>query len=345
MRAEPETAASERGSIENLLEVNDLKVHFPIKGGLLFQRQIASVKAVDGVSFSIKPGETLGLVGESGSGKTTIGKAVIQLLKPTSGQVMFAGQDISRLRGSSLRAIRRRMGIVFQDPYGALNPRMTAGNIVGEPLTVHKLHRNKVEYLEMIADLMETVGLNPSMMNRYPHEFSGGQRQRLGVARALAAKPELIILDEPVSALDVSVQAQIVNLLMDLQEKFNLAYLFIAHDLSIVRQISDRVAVMYLGKIAEIADRDSLYENPMHPYTQALLSAVPTPNPVIERQRKRIVLSGDIPSPLNPPTGCVFHTRCPIAIDSCRTEIPALETHETGHRVACIRADSTSGSG
>jgi oligopeptide transport system ATP-binding protein len=321
-----------------LLEVHDLKVHFPIKGGLLFQRQTGAVKAVDGVSFSIKQGETLGLVGESGSGKTTIGKAVIQLLRATSGSVVFDGQDITRLQGSALRAVRRRMGIVFQDPYGALNPRMTAGNIVGEPLTVHRIHDGKSGYVDMVADLMETVGLNPATMNRYPHEFSGGQRQRLGVARALAAKPSLIILDEPVSALDVSVQAQVINLLMDLQEQFNLAYLFIAHDLSVVRHISDRVAVMYLGKIAEIADSEEIYERPMHPYTQALLSAIPVPNPVLERQRTRIVLRGDLPSPLSPPPGCVFHTRCPIAIDECRVAVPDLAVHGVGHRVACIRA-------
>lgn len=334
----PATAAETQPS--DLLAVNDLKVHFPIKGGLIFQRQIAAVKAVDGVSFSIAPGETLGLVGESGSGKTTIGKAIVRLLKATGGSIEFNGQDVNSLKGSALRAVRRQMSIVFQDPYGALNPRMTAGNVVGEPLTVHKLTSGKGEYLETVAGLMETVGLNPAMMNRYPHEFSGGQRQRLGVARALAAKPSLMILDEPVSALDVSIQAQVINLLQDLQEKFKLAYLFIAHDLSVVRHISDRVAVMYLGKIVEQAESKQIYENPLHPYTQALLSAVPVPDPLIERQRTRIVLRGDIPSPIAPPPGCVFHTRCPIAIEDCSLAVPEMREFEPGHRAACIRAGS-----
>ncbi len=323
-----------------LLDVRDLQVHFPIKRGLVFQRQVAAVKAVDGVSFSIKPGETLGLVGESGSGKTTIGRAIIRLLKATSGTIEFDGQDVNSLKGSALRAVRRQMGIVFQDPYGALNPRMTAGNIVGEPLKVHKLTSGKGEYIDSVADLMETVGLNPGTMNRYPHEFSGGQRQRLGVARALAAKPGLIILDEPVSALDVSIQAQVINLLEDLQDQFNLAYLFIAHDLSVVRHISDRVAVMYLGKIVELAENSQIYENPLHPYTQALLSAVPVPDPRVERGRSRIVLKGDIPSPIAPPPGCVFHTRCPIAIEDCSLAVPEMRELEPGHRVACIRADT-----
>ncbi len=318
--------------------MRDLRVHFPIKRGLIFQRQVAAVKAVDGVSFSIRPGETLGLVGESGSGKTTIGKAIVRLVQSTGGNIEFDGADITSLKGSSLRAVRRQMGIVFQDPYGALNPRMTAGNVVGEPLKVHKVTSGKGEYLDEVARLMETVGLNPAMMNRYPHEFSGGQRQRIGVARALAAKPKLMILDEPVSALDVSIQAQVINLLQDLQEQFNLAYLFIAHDLSVVRHISDRVAVMYLGKIVETADARQIYDNPLHPYTQALMSAVPVPDPRIERQRTRVVLSGDIPSPIAPPPGCVFHTRCPIAIDECSQALPESRELESGHRVACIRA-------
>lgn len=326
----------------NLLTVRDLRVHFPIKRGLVFQRQVAAVRAVDGVSFSIAPGETLGLVGESGSGKTTIGKAIVRLLKATGGSIEFNGQDINALNGSALRAVRKQMSIVFQDPYGALNPRMTAGNVVGEPLTVHKLTSGKGEYLDTVAGLMETVGLNPAMMNRYPHEFSGGQRQRLGVARALAAKPSLMILDEPVSALDVSIQAQVINLLQDLQEQFKMAYLFIAHDLSVVRHISDRVAVMYLGKIVEQADSRQIYDNPLHPYTQALLSAVPVPDPLIERQRTRVVLHGDIPSPIAPPPGCVFHTRCPIAIEECSLAIPDMRELEARHRVACIRANTTS---
>ena len=321
-----------------LLEVRDLKVYYPIKRGLVFQRQVAEVKAVDGVSLTINRGETLGLVGESGSGKTTIGRAIIRLLNPTSGSILFDGQEISGLKGRALRRVRQQMGMVFQDPYSALNPRMTAGNVVGEPLLVRGVRTGKAEYIDRVADLMETVGLNAAMMNRYPHEFSGGQRQRLGVARALAARPSLIILDEPVSALDVSIQAQVVNLLQDLQEQFNLAYLFIAHDLSVVRHISDRVAVMYLGKIVETAASDDIYAGPQHPYTQALLSAVPTPDPIAERGRQRIVLRGDIPSPLDPPRGCVFHPRCPIAIDECQLAMPELNEASPGHKVACIRA-------
>ncbi|MEX0762815.1 MAG: oligopeptide/dipeptide ABC transporter ATP-binding protein [Dehalococcoidia bacterium] len=321
-----------------LLDVRDLKVHFPISRGLIIQRKVGAVKAVDGVSFSINPGETLGLVGESGSGKTTTGRAIIQLTKPTSGDIIFEGKNLSGLKSGDLRRTRRRFGMVFQDPYGSLNPRMSAGNIVGEPLIVHRLYENKADYREKVADLFNTVGLSPTMADRYPHEFSGGQRQRLGVARALAVRPSLMVLDEPVSALDVSIQAQVINLLQDLQEEFNLAYLFIAHDLSVVRHISNRVAVMYLGRIVEIADRDELYDNPLHPYTQALLSAVPMPNPLLERKRERIVLKGDMPSPANPPPGCVFHTRCPVAIDECRDIVPELREVVTGHWVACIRA-------
>ena len=333
--------ATQAESAPNLLEVKDLRVHFPIKRGLVFARQVASVKAVDGVSFSIKPGETLGLVGESGSGKTTIGKAIVKLVQATGGSIKFDGQEVTSLKGSNLRALRKRMGVVFQDPYGALNPRMTAGSVIGEPLNVHKLTPGKGEYLDTVAGLMETVGLNPATMNRYPHEFSGGQRQRLGVARALAARPSLIILDEPVSALDVSIQAQVINLLEDLQDQFNLAYLFIAHDLSVVKHISDRVAVMYLGKIVEVAESRRIYDNPLHPYTQALLSAVPVPDPLIERKRSRIVLRGDIPSPIAPPPGCVFHTRCPIAIQDCSLAVPEMRELEPGHTVACIRAEWT----
>jgi oligopeptide transport system ATP-binding protein len=336
----PETAPAIPAIDRPLLEVADLKVHFPIKRGLVLQRQVATVKAVDGVSLSIRPGETVGLVGESGSGKTTIGRAIIQLVRATAGSVVFRGQEITRLNGAELRRVRQQMGMVFQDPYGALNPRMTAGSIVGEPLVVHRLYRNKSEFVDRVAELLETVGLNPAMMSRYPHEFSGGQRQRLGVARALAARPSLIILDEPVSALDVSIQAQVINLLQDLQRQFNLAYLFIAHDLSVVRHISNRVAVMYLGKIVEIAGRERIDESPMHPYTRALLSAVPVPDPVRERSRERIVLRGDIPSPLNPPSGCVFRTRCPIAIDDCALIVPELRPMAPGHGAACIRAEA-----
>ncbi|MBM3960184.1 MAG: ABC transporter ATP-binding protein [SAR202 cluster bacterium] len=332
-----------RSSAGPLLEVKNLKVHFPVTRGFVIQRKVGTVKAVDGISFTVRPGETLGLVGESGSGKTTTGRAVMMLNRPTAGEIRFEGKDLTGLSAGEMRRMRRRMGIVFQDPQGSLNPRMTAGNIVGEPLIVHRLYENKADYRAQVSELLHTVGLSPAMASRYPHEFSGGQRQRLGVARALAAKPSLIVLDEPVSALDVSIQAQVINLLTDLQEKFNLAYVFIAHDLSVVRHISDRVAVMYLGKIVEIAPGKELYSNPMHPYTRALLSAVPTPDPVLERKRERIVLQGDIPSPLRPPPGCVFHTRCPMAIDDCSRVEPDLRELSPGHQVACIRAPGYGG--
>ncbi|MBI2965063.1 MAG: ATP-binding cassette domain-containing protein [Chloroflexi bacterium] len=320
-----------------LLEVRNLQVHFPVTRGFILQRRIGSIKAVDGVNFSINPGETLGLVGESGSGKTTTGRAILQLTRPTGGEILFDGHDLVNLNGSELRKMRRSIGVVFQDPYGALNPRATAGQIVGAPLVVHKLHESKAEYRKHVESLFETVGLNRSMTRRYPHEFSGGQRQRLGVARALAARPRLVILDEPVSSLDVSIQAQIINLLQDLQARFKLSYLFIAHDLSVVRHISNRVAVMYLGKIVETADRNELYRNPLHPYTKALLSAAPVPDPIVERKSARIVLKGDIPSPLNPPSGCVFHTRCPIAVPECSQTVPELRQFGPLHAAACIR--------
>ena len=322
---------------DNLLEVSDVKMHFPVMSGVVLQRQVGEVKAVDGVSFTVRRGETLGLVGESGSGKTTIGRVILQVYRPTSGHIVFDGIDLATLKSGAMRAMRRRIQVVFQDPYSSLNPRIKTGDIVGEPLKVHKLVETKEEYQARVADLFRTVGLNPNMADRYPHEFSGGQRQRIGVARALAVQPDFIVADEPVSALDVSIQAQLINLLEDLQKQFGLTYLFIAHDLSVVRHISDRVAVMYLGKIMEVADRVSIFQEPLHPYSKALMSAVPIPNPRAERSRERIILEGTIPSPLNPPTGCVFHTRCPIAIDECRTTVPPLEEKRPGHAVACIR--------
>ena len=331
--------SSTNGTGEVLLEVKDLKMYFPVTAGIIFQRKVADVKAVDGVTFSIMKGETLGLVGESGCGKTTTGRAILQLYKPTQGNIIFEGRDLTQLSGSEMRAMRRKIQVIFQDPYGSLNPRMTCGDIVGEPLTVHKLTTNKGEYRDRVAELLEVVGLNPYMGDRYPHEFSGGQRQRIGIARALAVNPSFIVCDEPVSALDVSIQAQVINLLEDLQERFGLTYLFIAHDLSVVRHISDRVAVMYLGHIVELADRNELYENPLHPYTKALLSAVPIPDPAIEATRERIILTGDVPSPMNPPPGCVFHTRCPVMIDDCQLEMPELREVEPNHWVACIRAE------
>jgi len=321
-----------------LLSVRNLSVHFPLKQGFIFQREVARVRAVDGISFDINPGETLGLVGESGSGKTTAAKAIIQLNKPNSGSVKFEGQELVGLSTAAMRPIRRKMGMVFQDPYGSLNPRMRAGDIVGEPLKVHGLTESRDDYRDQIASLLSTVGLSPAMAERYPNEFSGGQRQRLGVARAIAAKPSLLVLDESVSALDVSIQAQILNLLQDLQEQFNLAYLFIAHDLAVVRHISHRVAVMYLGRIVETADSKDLYERPLHPYTQALLSAIPTPNPLVERDRERIILRGDLPSPINLPPGCRFSTRCPIAVESCSETDPELQQLAPNQQAACLLA-------
>jgi oligopeptide transport system ATP-binding protein len=321
-----------------LLEVKNLKMHFPVTSGIVFQRAVAHIKAVDDISFTVRQGETLGLVGESGCGKTTTGRCILQLYKPTAGQVIFEGQELNKLTTRQMRLMRRQMQVVFQDPFSSLNPRMTAGNIIGEPLIVHGLVKSKAEYKDRVGELLQNVGLNPYMADRFPHEFSGGQRQRIGVARALSVDPKFIVCDEPVSALDVSIQAQVINLLEDLQEQFNLTYLFIAHDLSVVRHISDRVAVMYLGRIVEIADRNEIYRNPLHPYTKALLSAVPIPDPVIDAQRERIILSGEVPSPLNPPSGCVFHPRCPIAIDDCSKVVPDLKEVEPGHWAACIRA-------
>ncbi|MGD0764697.1 MAG: dipeptide ABC transporter ATP-binding protein [Dehalococcoidia bacterium] len=329
-------AATKTSGDNPLIEVNHLKMYFPVTAGIIFQRKIADVKAVDDVSFSIRRGETLGLVGESGCGKSTVGRAMLQLYRPTAGEVLFDGRDLVKVKGNELRHFRRKMQMIFQDPYASLNPRMSVGSIIGEPLVIHNLAKGKARR-ERVQELMRIVGLNPYYANRYPHEFSGGQRQRVGVARALAVEPKFIVCDEPVSALDVSIQAQIINLLEDLQQKFGLTYLFIAHDLSVVRHISDRVAVMYLGKLMEMADRVELYENPLHPYTKALLSAVPIPDPVLEATRERIILTGDVPSPMFPPSGCVFHTRCPIAIDECSEHVPEWRQATPGHWVACIR--------
>jgi len=318
---------------DDLVVVRDLVKYFPINAGIL-SRHVADVKAVDSVDFEIRRGETLGLVGESGSGKTTVGRVLLRLAPATRGQVYFEGRDILTLPRSELRSLRKEMQIIFQDPYASLNPRMTVGDIIREPLGIHHIARGKAAD-KRTQELLAMVGLQPYHANRYPHEFSGGQRQRIGIARALAVDPKFIVADEPVSALDVSIQAQVINLLEDLQQQLGLTYLFIAHDLSVVRHISSRVAVMYVGKIVEIADRDRLYENPLHPYTQALLSAIPIPDPGVDARRKRIILSGDIPSPVSPPSGCRFHTRCPIAFDRCTTEVPAFNEYEPGHRAAC----------
>jgi oligopeptide transport system ATP-binding protein len=319
---------------EDLLLVKDLVKHFPIRRGIIIQKQVGAVHAVDGVSFNVVKGETLGLVGESGCGKSTTGRTLLQLYRPTSGQVFFEGIDLVKTKGEDLRKTRRRMQMIFQDPYASLNPRMSVGEIVGEPLLVHNMASRK-EVDDRVRQLLRTVGLNPRYVDRYPHEFSGGQRQRIGVARALALEPSLIVCDEPISALDVSIQAQVINLLEDLQRNLNLTYLFIAHDLSMVRHISNRVAVMYLGVIVEMTTRDELYKHPLHPYTQALLSAVPIPDPVAEDKRRRIILEGDVPSPINPPSGCRFRTRCRLAATVCSESRPEFREVSPGHFVAC----------
>ncbi len=331
------------GKNDVILSIKDLRMYFPITKGIIFQKHVGDIKAVDGLSFDIQRGETLGLVGESGCGKSTTGRAILQLYRPTNGTVEFEGTDLTTLKGEPLRRMRRHMQMIFQDPYASLNPRMTVGSIIGEPLEVHNILSGKARK-ERVKELLNIVGLNPYFINRYPHEFSGGQRQRIGVARALAVQPDFIVCDEPISALDVSIQAQVINLLEDLQEKFNLTYLFIAHDLAVVRHISDRIAVMYLGKIVELTDRATLYREPMHPYTQALLSAVPIPDPVAEaeREKHRVILEGDVPSPANPPLGCNFCTRCPAkervmkekGID-CNTVEPEFREVAAGHWVAC----------
>ena len=318
---------------EPLLQVQELKKHFPIHRGVL-RRQVGTVKAVDGISFDIQRGETLGLVGESGCGKSTAGRTILRLYDATEGRILFDGGDIAHLSGKRLRNARPRMQMIFQDPQASLNPRMTVGSIIAEPLVEHGVARRR-EREDRVRELLDAVGLNPDFANRYPHEFSGGQRQRIGIARALALHPDFIVCDEPIAALDVSIQAQVVNLLEDLQEKLGLTYLFISHDLSMVRHICNRVAVMYLGKVMELASRDQLYNSPRHPYTVALLSAVPIPNPGIEATRERIILTGDVPSPAKPPSGCVFRTRCPKAQDRCAAEVPAWRELEPGRNIAC----------
>jgi oligopeptide/dipeptide ABC transporter ATP-binding protein len=324
---------------ETLIDIQDLKMHFPLTQGIILQRTVGYVRAVDGVSFSIDRGKTLGLVGESGSGKTTIGRTIVRLYKPTAGQILFKGQNLSKLEGEPLRQVRRRVQMVFQDPYASLNPRFTIGSLISEPMHIYKIGTGR-EIHERTMELLRVVGLRPEYVDRYPHEFSGGQRQRIAVARALSINPDFVIADEPVSALDVSIRAQILNLLLRLQKQFHLTYLFVSHDLSVIRHVADRIAVMYLGKIVELADRDDLYAAPKHPYTQALLSAIPIPDPQVEKKRQRIILSGDLPSPINIPTGCRFHTRCPLAQPICHEVEPVFEAKDGNrHYAACHFAE------
>jgi len=320
-----------------LLEVRNLKMHFTVAGRVFSRKTAAKIKAVDDVSFTIGRGETLGLVGESGCGKTTTGRCILRLEKPTAGEILFEGQNLCELDRKALNEKRERMQVIFQDPYSSLNPRMKVGSIIGEPMKVHGIYPNEKERDQRVAELLLVCGLNPKFMDRYPHEMSGGQRQRVGIARALSLNPEFIVCDEAVSALDVSIQAQVINLLESLREQFNLSYLFIAHDLSVVHHLCHRVAVMYLGRLVELADSDELFAHPLHPYTQALLEAVPIPDPDVEKQRAHRVMKGEIPSPINPPSGCVFHPRCPLAVSSCRQEVPQLRELKPGHWVSCPR--------
>ncbi|MBI3167530.1 MAG: ABC transporter ATP-binding protein [Chloroflexi bacterium] len=325
---------------EPLVRVENLTKHFPIRKGMLIERVVGAVQAVDSISFTIERGETLGMVGESGCGKTTAGRTLLGLYPATSGRTIIDGHSVHEARGSELMQVRRKAQMIFQDPYASLNPRWTVNSIVSEPLRVHKLLPNQKARNERVKELLELVGLNARHINRFPHEFSGGQRQRIGIARALASEPLFIVCDEPISALDVSIQAQVVNLLEKLQDQLGLTYLFVAHDLSMVRHICDRVAVMYLGIMVELAERDELYENPLHPYTKALLSAVPVPDPRKERERKRVILTGDVPSPINPPSGCRFHPRCPIAVERCKVDVPEWRELKPGHHVACHLAEN-----
>ena len=327
--------AKSHTDVEPLLRVEGLKMHFPVTEGVIMQRTVAHVKAVDGVSFSIAPGETLGLVGESGCGKTTVGRCILRLENPIEGKVFFDGEDIANKKLSQISHLRQDVQVIFQDPFSSLNPRQKIGTIISEPLRVHGIIKDAQKRRERVAELLRLCGLNPRFADRYPHEMSGGQRQRVGIARALSVNPKFIVCDEAVSALDVSIQAQIINLLENLREQFNFSYLFIAHDLSVVRHLCHRVAVMYLGKIVELAECDELFDNPQHPYTQALLSAVPVPDPTIEEQRSHRILEGEVPSPTNPPSGCVFHPRCPKAIENCRREVPELQEFSPGHALAC----------